>query len=460
MDGDASVATKTGAFEYSYPINVPPGRNGIQPHLQLAYSSQAPIYGTIAAGWSLSIPIITIDTTDGRLNPYVPVTYLSSMAGNRPLVPVTETYGSSATIAYRAQNDSSFVRYQQGDGSTYWWRALSPSGTDYHFGDPSHFNGGCAVGLEYAPLTEEIDPFGNSIDYFYEPGVSNECRIASITWGQNYPAGMKNYVNRLAFSYSIAARCGVDYIGSQTSYRTGAPIVTGASQLNTVTATALDISGTVVHTRTISLGYDAAAAQCGAAHSAYRALASISETAVGADPTTSATLPPLTFTYGTADVNYDEAVAAPPWAIAANSGGSGSAIDDGPDAYNLGWGYRFTDTRWPTVEATMLDVDGDGLVDRLRSVPVPDPSGQHTASCRAAWDRNNGDGTFQNLAGYINLPTLKWASTSITPPALYASGPYAGANQATGVDESCSLNYQMSAFANAEVAPVRWTGWD
>ncbi|HEY5949321.1 MAG TPA: SpvB/TcaC N-terminal domain-containing protein, partial [Kofleriaceae bacterium] len=66
-DGDASVATQTGALQYSYPIQVPPGRNGMAPQLAISYSSQAPTYGALAAGWSLSVPIIREDFSQGRL---------------------------------------------------------------------------------------------------------------------------------------------------------------------------------------------------------------------------------------------------------------------------------------------------------------------------------------------------------------------------------------------------------
>src|SRR5882672_10705481 len=92
-DGSASVSTQTGALEYSYPIAVAPGRHGMQPHLALSYSSQAPIYGGLAAGWALSIPMIAMDTSQGRLwaTAYTPPrkNYLSSMAGGRPLIAVT-----------------------------------------------------------------------------------------------------------------------------------------------------------------------------------------------------------------------------------------------------------------------------------------------------------------------------------------------------------------------------------
>ena len=66
-DGDASVAGQTGAFTYSYPIVTPPGRQGMAPKLGLSYSSQGAIYGTLAAGWNLTIPDIHEDTSQGRL---------------------------------------------------------------------------------------------------------------------------------------------------------------------------------------------------------------------------------------------------------------------------------------------------------------------------------------------------------------------------------------------------------
>jgi hypothetical protein len=110
-DGDAAVSTQTGALTYKFQISLPPGRGKARPSLSLSYSSQAPTYGTLAAGWSLSgVPIITEDTSGGRLGSTTKK-YTSSLSGDRPLIQVTEP--GTGAAQYRAQNDSTWIRYER-----------------------------------------------------------------------------------------------------------------------------------------------------------------------------------------------------------------------------------------------------------------------------------------------------------------------------------------------------------
>lgn len=59
--GPQGVSLFTGAFTYSYPIVVPPGRRGIQPDLSLNYNSQAQ-NGWLGLGWNLSLGSIQLST--------------------------------------------------------------------------------------------------------------------------------------------------------------------------------------------------------------------------------------------------------------------------------------------------------------------------------------------------------------------------------------------------------------
>src|SRR5690242_16904467 len=63
LGGEVSAS---GAFTYSIPIDVPAGRENVQPKLALAYSSFAP-NGVGGMGWSLvGIPVIMrVNTGDG-----------------------------------------------------------------------------------------------------------------------------------------------------------------------------------------------------------------------------------------------------------------------------------------------------------------------------------------------------------------------------------------------------------
>lgn len=456
-DGESGVSTNTGAFTYSYPIGAPPGRRGMQPSISLQYSSQAPIYGTLASGWTLSgLPMITEDTSGGRLwgTAMIPPQkrYQSSLAGNRPLF-VVEEPTPGGTTAFRAQNDSSWTRYQYYPSGDFWWKALSPDGTVHYFGHKDARTSSCTiVSASYAPVTRVEDAFGNHIDFVYEQGAPNECRVRAIVWGHNTAAGLNPFAAML-FTYSPPSECdstGIP-IGSQISYRTGTKIVTGASRLDKIESVAFPpASGgggigpppsvSWEHTRTITLGYSTATASCSTAHAPYRALTSIQESAVGID-SPQVDLPAVTFGYGDASVNYGGITSlAVPWST------SGVAWQN----YNLGWGYRPVSTdAWPTVEAMMLDLDADGLIDRIVSEPVLHSSGNATF-CRARWYRNRGPafaGPSQfESAGYIDMPTLKWATEGAIG---WAGGAHAGDDPSTGGNERCSLNYQRTGYRNS-----------
>ena len=241
-------------------------------------------------------------------------------------------------------------------------------------------------------------------------------------------------------------------VGSQTSYRTGIKIVTGASQLSSIriaafppqagAVTSSPIPASPEHTRTIDLAYSEMTKSCFAGHAAFRALIKIQETAVGVD-SPSVTLPALEFFYGDADLSYPSpTVASTPWPPA-------SAFHR-----NLGWGYRPRAVgTWPTVEDMMLDVDGDGLIDRLVSEPRPNPVNGQAQLCGARWYRNKGAAStigFQfEDAGYIEMPTLKWATNTASGTSQYCGGAHARDNGTTGTEERCSLNYQRTGYLNS-----------
>ena len=457
--GEASVSTQTGALTYGYPITVPPGRGGMAPRLSLNYSSQASIYGGIASGWSLSLPAIVEDTSQGRLRTrademdYGQPTlvqidddrYISTMAGNRPLVRVVEP--STATgNTYRAQYDASYTRYERNASPTaskpYYWRAFLTSGVIMTFGDPNRMNGCPYLGLDYAPLTGEVDSFGNEVKYNYEWNrTTNDCHIQEISWGMNAAAGITQPFAKVRFSWDFSTFAAGNYpVGASRSYRTGHLVVEGADRLNVITATAFPPGGAVEHTREITLTYDmtAEAKDAPITHAPLRLLKSIKESAWGSSGTMPRVdLPAVEFTYAPLDTTRSTAVMTTgmPW--------QASNLQQ-----NLGWGYRRTsrsdrvEDRWPSVESIMIDMDGDGLLDRLFNTSWDTPQ----LGCTAEWRKNlglvsgvltfagvNSDGHYNR----ISLPRLKWKGNAVAQ------------NPASPFFEGCSLNGQVTTYKNS-----------
>ncbi|HUQ01613.1 MAG TPA: toxin TcdB middle/N-terminal domain-containing protein [Kofleriaceae bacterium] len=463
-DGDTSVASQTGALTYSYPIAVPPGRRGMAPRLALTYSSQAPVYGGIATGWNwnMSIPEIREDTSGGRLRTRYPLAtlpeptiddrFVSTLAGGRALVRVTEP-GDYWAYQYRAQADGSFDRYERikNPGTGYKWRVYSTDGTVRYFGDEAQApgciqrtpNGGATE--DYAPLTKEVDAFGNEVLYTYESVLAHECRIKNIRWGQNPSAGLPSFA-QVDFVYATdVSMCA--QAASQRDFRNGFMHVTGASRLNAITVTAFPPGGSpgsAVHTRQIALGYDQSKESCTLSHAPIKVLTSITESAWGLDSPL-VTLPAKTFTYNTMATTLVDPASdshqAPAW--------TGDA-----HPRTLAWGYRRNDDRIPTVEAMLLDVDGDGLLDRILNTPLVDSGDpdQNPKECRATWYKNTGPGAngtigFDSTARIINLPRLKWrGGATVSSPAGSARG-----DRITW-KEGCALNGMHTAFRNSKQA--------
>jgi RHS repeat-associated protein len=394
-DGDTSVSTQTGALTYSYPITVPPGRLGNQPSLALSYSSQAPIYGGVAAGWTLSIPEITRDTSAGILQqvsfqstPPELMKFTSSLAGGRPLVEVYGDKGAAVFAIYRAQNDTGYARYERmSDGQPYQWRVLTPDGLTYYFGDTSLVAG--TVDRDRVPLTRTVDPFGNTVEYQWTSQGASFYRLDEIRYTSNPTQSLQPFA-KVSFTWTAPIACRVDGdlpVGASRSFRTGEQEDLGRTRLDKITVQAI-VPGTTtaLHTREVTLGYSASAASCAGLQSPYRELTSIQESAWHAGQAR-VDLPAVTFSYGQLERQDWEA---------ANYGAWTEEDDVG-----LTWGTRFGGTAWPQVKGMLLDLDGDGLMDRLTTSTMLTPQG-HT--CAVDWERNTGT-SFQPRAK-IPLPSL------------------------------------------------------
>lgn len=465
--GDSSVSTQTGAYRYTYPIEVPPGRNGMAPHLSLTYSSQGAIYGGIAAGWELAVPWVQEDTTNGRLRtltgtsgpmPTETIRYQSSLAGSQPFVKSEEPpLDTQASAVYRAQGDAEYLRFELGGSdAAYRWHVFAPNGHEYIFGEASHVNNCANISDRYAPLTSESDEFGNTVQYYWAPAAStgfgaDDCHLTTVTWGANAKAGIPDFA-QVIITYGTANTCTTTGIpvGSATDYRLGFRRVQGSARLTAITAFANDPSTQVpAHQRHIALKYyDGSDSNlspntegCGNAASAFRQLASIQESAWTSDPSVAEVdLPKIEFAYGAVAPSNKVTTHSLLW------GGGGDPYLD----YSLTWGYRRAG-EWPTVEAMLLDVDGDGLPDRVRSSPVM--NGSHIVSCRAQWQRNRGVGTdglqsFDPTLRDIPLPTLKWGDVPSHTGYPYQGGDYANQQQAAS-HERCALNYQATNYVNS-----------
>ena len=219
------TANNNGTANLSYPIEIPAGRQGMQPNLALTYSSGGG-NGWLGVGWDISIPSITVETRWGvprydqskESEVYVyEGEQLVTKDGNgnfREMPHRTNQWtnrydldqdGYEQFFPRKNEAFDSIVRHGNGP-SDYWWSVTHKNGVTDYYGKYASDNGvnnncvlradtGNTVGaIAHWVLAESIDPFGNSVKYCYDI-VYNAGIIGSVVKGKQIYINSIQYTN-------------------------------------------------------------------------------------------------------------------------------------------------------------------------------------------------------------------------------------------------------------------------
>lgn len=186
-----------GEARLAFPIEVPPGREGMQPELALGYQSQAG-GGWLGVGWTLQVPEIVVDVRWGvpryGMLPDASGTVAyrqketeSYLMNGLALMPVAhgaafeDRVGSEKLFHARVEGGfERVIRHGEHPGR-FWWEVTDRNGVCWTYGDPPGAAAGSATLRDSAgnvfrwALREARDPHGNAMRFEYDlvsdPGV-------------------------------------------------------------------------------------------------------------------------------------------------------------------------------------------------------------------------------------------------------------------------------------------------
>jgi RHS repeat-associated protein len=361
----------TGRFGYSVPIQVAPGRNGSEPQIGLRYNS-ASEDGWCGHGWDLDLGYIQRETKRG-----VPVKWGSVF----PLKEYDDAKGfvfslggQSASLVgvaaneYRAEIEAGFLKFSLitnvGGTTTNYWQVIDKGGNKYFFGLTSNsrmvnaktgWSSNTASGTFRWALSRIETVTGDTTAMTY----------TNIT-GVQYPLVLayNGHTSGLTNSHTVEFQLG-DRTDKRFAYNSGYRVET-TKRLTNVLA---KVSGRLV--RRYLIGYTNSP-------STTRSLIR-SVTMFGTNSTDS--LPPLTFNYSAQPFQFEAAVnwgnLYLPYTVA-------------------GWNQlSFSDSFG--LLADLVDVDGDGLPDRL--LQDYNPPGASSPWTTFKMQRNTGSG-FANIINW------------------------------------------------------------
>jgi len=168
----------TGTGNFTIPIAVPRGRNGLQPDLTLVYSTGHG-NGPFGLGWQLGIPGVARQTSKGV--PMYRGADVFVLSDVEDLVPVEQI--DATTMRYRPRTEGLFARivhYRDEAGAGDYWEVRGKEGIVSRYGTPrpdvpdwrdpavaQDPNPLAARNIFAWRITETRDPFGNVVRYEY-----------------------------------------------------------------------------------------------------------------------------------------------------------------------------------------------------------------------------------------------------------------------------------------------------
>ena len=401
----------TGAATTSIPIDVPPGRGGVQPNLALVYTS-ASRNGWVGLGWKLDKGVIDRQTKFG-LN-YSGDDYIFRLAGiNVELV-------NTGTDEYRAKVEGRFTRVQKktASDSKPYFLATDKTGTKFYFGQAATTRVAHptdATKIFRWCLDRVEDPHGNymTLSYTRHQGQAYLARIDYTGHGRTAPT------NRVLFHLEDRTDAGPLYT---TNF-----LMKTAKRLKTI-----EVKANNSLVRAYKLTYTSSAGTRRSLLSRVQTYGSNATVATNGNVTGGTTLPPMRLTYAAEE--RGTFTAGPEGRPVSSGAYGGSGWERGLGDVN-GDGrtdvvFHYASTSSTGIRVRALLSDGDGTFTATAADETPVASGIYGSD---DWTRGladvNGDGRTD-----LVLHKASASSTGIKVRVLLSDGD--GTFTATAADET------------------------
>jgi RHS repeat-associated protein len=184
LHGEHTVSEFSGDLNYSYPIAVPPGRNGLTPSVALTYnSSNRDGNSAVGYGWSLEMPSISRYSRTGVEQLYTGNNFTSPFAGgNGELTAESVDSNGYGTYIPKVVNGKTKHEFLTDDT----WQVTTAEGSIYRFGiatdasDRIQNDSGNRIHTWFLSEVEDLN--GNKITYEYRK-QQGQAYPKTIKWG-------------------------------------------------------------------------------------------------------------------------------------------------------------------------------------------------------------------------------------------------------------------------------------